>query len=421
MSDYNDYTDCSRVLYVGFTVPDEVMERICRVDRNMPMQTHKLAWSVVRGIEAHGATVDLLSAEPVSNYPSNPKIFLGFKQWDRGNGSWNVMLPFLNLVGFKHISRFFVAAFFIVCWLIRTRGERNKVILLHGVHSAYMYAALAIRLFFSIQIVTLVTDPPGVLLSGEGRLIKILKKLDVEIIRKALQCMDGQITLTTQLAKYYAPRVPAIVVEGILYDGDYAECKGVDATPQEGENGHNFVFLYAGGLTVEYGVELLLQSFLQIKEPSLRLWILGKGELEAKIKDACCEDARITFMGYCPPSEVKRLCSEATVLINPRPSNQSFIQFSFPSKIIAYMASGRPVISTRLPGIPEEYFQYLILLENETPEDLSALLMQLRQMPRKQLDEIGERSKRYVLENKNVSHQGYRILSFLTQVVADPC
>jgi glycosyltransferase involved in cell wall biosynthesis len=227
--------------------------------------------------------------------------------------------------------------------------------------------------------------------------------------------MDGLITVTEQLGKHYAPLVPSLVVEGILSKEDGSSSPSVSIA-NEGRDVTSFVVFYAGGLETEYGVDLLLKSFARNATASFQLWILGKGELEDRIRDAAKKDSRIVFMGYRHQSEVRHLMNKATVLVNPRPSNQSFTQFSFPSKVVEYMASGRPVVSTRLPGIPADYYPHLFILEKETPEDLCDLLMQLYAMPRSALNEFGAQAKRFVVENKNESSQGQRILTFLAQV-----
>ncbi len=407
----------SRVLLLGFTVPEDVTERICRTDRFMSLQTHKLAWSVVRGLEVNGAAVDLLSTEPVGTYPSNKQIFFRFRKWDRENGSWNVMMPFINLFVLKHITRFFASLFLVGWWTLRTHREQNRFILLHGVHSPFMYAALAVRQLSRIKVVTIASDPPGVVLSGEGFFVRLLRKLDVGIITKALRSMDGLIALTMQLTQKYAPQVPSIIVEGILYADDNTS-HNCHATTQDDSNSSScFIILYSGALYQGYGVELLLAAFSLINDSSFRLWILGKGDLAEQIQIASKTDDRIVFKGFCSQSEVKQWLSKATVLINPRLSNQSFTLYSFPSKTIEYMASGRPVISTRLPGIPEEYFSHVFPLEKETPEDLCALFMRLKAIPRIDLEVIGTNGRKFILENKNETYQGQRILKFLQQLL----
>lgn len=411
----NSFNQKSRILLVGFTVPNDVIERICSVDRFMPVQTHKFSWSVVRGLEANDANVDLLSAEPVGNYPSNPQIIFKHVEWKRDNASWNIMMPFVNLLGLKHITRFLACLFLTAWWLLQTRHETNRVIMLHGVHSPFMCAVLALRNIFRFNAVTIVSDPPGVSLQGEGFLIWWLRRTDTTIITKALQSMNGLVTLTHQLAKHYAPLVPSIVIEGIL-NADNLSSKDFITRINEHNNEDTFVVFYAGGVSTEYGVDLLIDAFSRINCPSFRLWICGKGEFEEQVVAASSVDSRVVYMGYRPQGEVQVLLNRATVLINPRPSKQYFTKFSFPSKTIEYMVSGRPVISTRLPGIPEDYFSFLFILDEESPKALSDLLMRLYSMPSKDLNDFGAKAKTFVLENKNEYCQGRKIYDFLKKL-----
>ncbi|MDA3822738.1 MAG: glycosyltransferase [Bacteroidales bacterium] len=406
-----------RVLLLGFTVPKNIIDWICDVDRSMPMQTHKLAWSLVQGLEGNGVKVDLLSSEPVSNYPGNPRIIFRYQKWLREGASWNVILPFINILGLKHLTRFLSCFFLLVIWLLRTRTDERRVILLHGVHSPFLYAALLLGKLFKVKAVAVVSDPPGAMLAGEGACMRVLRRFDSFVITNALRSMDGLIPLTQQLSKHLAPKVPSIVVEGILFADDLVD-RDNSSTSAGLNQCSDFMILYAGQLKAKYGLELLLQAFLRLEDQSLRLLILGKGDYEENIRQASLKDPRIVFKGYCPQGEIKKLLNAATVLINPRPTNQSFTQYSFPSKTIEYMVSGRPVISTRLPGIPDDYFPYLYVLENETPEGLSELIMRIKTLSPGVLSEFGANAKSFILENKNEMSQGRRIKLFLVQLLA---
>ena len=55
---------------------------------------------------------------------------------------------------------------------------------------------------------------------------------------------------------------------------------------------------------------------------------------------------------------------KATLLVNPRPTTEEFTIYSFPSKNMEYMASGTPLLTTKLPGMPEEYHQYVLAILN---------------------------------------------------------
>ena len=77
------------------------------------------------------------------------------------------------------------------------------------------------------------------------------------------------------------------------------------------------------------------------------------------------------------------------------------------------MASGRPVISTRLFGIPKEYFPHLFLLNEETPDELASLLISLDEMPKEKLNNFGDQARSFILENKSELSQGSRMIEFI--------
>ena len=266
-----------RVLFVGFTVPEDVNDRICHVDRCMPVQTFKFAWSVVRGLENNGVVVDLLSSEPVGVYPSNPQVIFKFSKWDRGNDTWNVIMPFINITGLRHITRFLSCLCLSIWWLSRTRRKKNRIIvLIHGVHSAYMYAALVLRKLFRIKIITIVTDPPGVSLAGEGKFTYLLRKIDSSFIIKGLQSMNGLITLTKQLSEHYAPSVPAMVMEGIISEDVVSQPEKAIQKEATDHVESIFSIMYTGALKRNYGIQLLLDTMSLLPNPDYRLWIFGK-------------------------------------------------------------------------------------------------------------------------------------------------
>ena len=62
---------------------------------------------------------------------------------------------------------------------------------------------------------------------------------------------------------------------------------------------------------------------------------------------------------------------EASLLINPRPTHEEFTKYSFPSKNMEYMASGTPVLTTKLPGMPADYYPYVFLVNDESAEGMA--------------------------------------------------
>ena len=94
---------------------------------------------------------------------------------------------------------------------------------------------------------------------------------------------------------------------------------------------------------------------------------------------------------------------KATLLVNPRSTNEEYTKYSFPSKNMEYMVSDSPTLTCNLPGVPEEYQQYVYLIKDETVEGLTNTLRAVLSKTREELHQRGMEVevRCYVLDNKN--------------------
>ncbi len=103
-------------------------------------------------------------------------------------------------------------------------------------------------------------------------------------------------------------------------------------------------------------------------------------------------------------------------LLNARPTDQLITRYTFPSKLREYMLSGRPVITTALPGIPKDYLDCVYVLSEETPEGLARLLRYVCVKPAFELAEFGSRAREFILQTRNWSIQGRRVYEFICKL-----
>jgi glycosyltransferase involved in cell wall biosynthesis len=148
--------------------------------------------------------------------------------------------------------------------------------------------------------------------------------------------------------------VPSVVIEGIAPE----IVDNVDLVPEANLP----FFLYSGTLSAAYGIEKLLASFAGANLEA-ELWICGRGPLEPIVKSYSAGDPRIRFLGFLSQQELNAVQCKAKALLITRDPEERFARYSFPSKLIEYLATGVPVISTRLPGIPDFYFEYVTVIE----------------------------------------------------------
>jgi len=89
------------------------------------------------------------------------------------------------------------------------------------------------------------------------------------------------------------------------------------------------------------------------------------------------------------------------------------VKYSFPSKTMEYMASGTPVLTTVLPGMPKEYHPYVFLLEDETADGIADMLTKVLAHSDEELFQKGNEARTFVLEQKNNVIQARKILEML--------
>lgn len=253
---------------------------------------------------------------------------------------------------------------------------------------------------YNIPVIGIITDLPGML----GVENKATRKT---VMR--MQNFDGYILLTEQMNKIVNPNHrPYIIMEGLC----------ASQLPELYLGKRRKVILYSGSLWKnDAGIEYLVQGFINAKLSGYELHLYGTGELVPWIEEISKEHQNVKYMGCVTNSEMVKIQSDAMLLVNPRPSKEEFCKYSFPSKTIEYMASGTPVLMTRLPGVPSEYFDYVYTIEDETSEGMSKTLEIVLSKEEKDLKEFGACAREFVKEKKSQKRQSERVYEFVQQLI----
>ena len=147
--------------------------------------------------------------------------------------------------------------------------------------------------------------------------------------------------------------------------------------------------------------------------PNAQLHIYGPGDYVKELQQIAAEDSRVFYGGMLLNTEIVDKEQEATLLVNPRPTHEEFVKYSFPSKTMEYMASGTPVLTTVLPGMPREYHPYVYLMWEETPEGAAKMLTQVLSQSDEDLFRKGMEARSFILDKKNNVIQAKKILDML--------
>lgn len=92
-----------------------------------------------------------------------------------------------------------------------------------------------------------------------------------------------------------------------------------------GYNDRDFIFLFVGRLIDQKGVTAILTAFKSLinLSNSIRLIVVGKGNIEKYLQIASTFPGRVTFTGYLPPERVSEFYRIADVGIMPSVTEQS--------------------------------------------------------------------------------------------------
>jgi glycosyltransferase involved in cell wall biosynthesis len=148
------------------------------------------------------------------------------------------------------------------------------------------------------------------------------------------------------------------------------EIMGFDGSPS---------FLYVGRLVSKKGLFTLILAFRDVlKEiPDARLRIAGKGTLRKVLSSmvkALGIEENVDFLGYVPDELLNPLFSSSDIFVLPSSFGESF-----GIVILEAMASGTPVIGTKVGGIEEilGYGKYGILVNPSEPSELAEAMVSL--------------------------------------------
>lgn len=172
------------------------------------------------------------------------------------------------------------------------------------------------------------------------------------------------------------------------------------------------VCLYSGKYTDYGGYDLLLGTVKKFKEKGVEFWFTGKIP-DDKRNELEQVGSHVKVMGFVDDDKLHQLNLQADLFLNPRPSKFIVNKVAFPSKLVRYLAYGKPVVSTWTPGISPEYKNYLFVPTAENAAAFSEKIHELLALTSEQKLIIKEKIYKFLLEEKRWHIQAERLKAWL--------
>lgn len=386
---------------------------ICPVYPPEPVTSATTTEDLAEGLLQSGHTVTVITAFP--NRPEG-RLYSGyarrFHQVERQSPRFTLVRIFSTLAPSPtFIGRSMENLTFGLSTLLSTWFRRADVV--YG-NTWPLIAAGLLALHCRLQKVPLVLNiqdiyPESVMelgkLSRKGKTAQWLRLMDAWICRQAT-CL---VTLSQGFADFYrdSREVPA---EKIRIVPNWLDGEKIKPGPRAGAfretNGispETFLVIYAGNVGTVAGVQIIIQAAALLKDESrLKFIIAGDGsarpECEALARELQTEN--VTFYYPLRRSQVSDVQAAADLLILP--TQPAGALTSVPSKLIAYMLSGRPVLAAVAPKSDTAK----ILTEAESgviipPAAPLSMAGNIRQLmgKRQLLEKMGQKARMYAIKN----------------------
>lgn len=364
----------------------------------------------VEGIALNAAVseVIVLNAAYIGSYPKKylrPYHIPAIKK-QRAGKIRIIDFPFLNIPGIKHIFRFNII-FTELFKLLRVRRHCDVIVICYAMHLPFLMAIYLNKLLHkNIRTCLIVPDLPEFMADRSG-----VKRILYLIIAKIGYAIANKFTyaavITSGMLEKFGKIQNCVVIEGIA-TGKISSPVSMHVAD------YGRYFLYSGTLDARYGIIEMLDAFEKSSSESLKLIICGDGDSREHVVARAERNTQIIFLGQLNRDAVLGLQKKAVALINPRKDVSLFTKYSFPSKIIEYMHSGRPVLMHKLPGIPIEYYDYCYIID-PAQNGLALAMKKLAIAPEVELATTGKAAKEFIENNKTPAHQVSKLINLFKE------
>lgn len=358
---------------------------------------HKFQENLIKGLFQNECDLSVINIPRVRPYPDYPKIILSTKDCEFCGSVKGKNIGFINLYFLNYLTQTIKGYSALKKEFKKYKGEKF-VLLTFNSNLHTCFPMLLARAFHkNVTLCNIVGDLHGkygiknTTPGFKGFLIRAIESVQDSIGKS----FDSFVFLTKHMAKAMGvEKKPCCVVEALYDSSNLKEFSNSEKDSKK-------TIFYAGSICKEYGIEHLLKSFSLIEDPSYQLLIAGSGDTQELIAKYTSLDSRIKYLGFITPQEVEKNQNMSTALISPRTSEHEFVKYSFASKTLECLASGKPYIAHKLPCDPPEYESYIQYSEKESDESLKEKIIEICELSNEERELKAKLAKQFVVNEKN--------------------
>lgn len=402
-----------KVLLLGSLISAEQMEILNRNSKEKAsVAPVNYEIMLVKGLFENGADIEALSVPAVAAYPHS--IFKRFEKKEEiiENNIRVNWVPFINIQGLKQSTIKRNTLKLLEQWLKDNKDLKDKVVLMYSIYPPYTEPAVRLCKKYDCHLSVVIADLPEYMYSWKkmsGIKGWYANRLSDKMIKLQGQC-DSYILFTKAMAAKMG-----IEDKSYMVSEGFCDMSIFDDIPDQ-EKYPRRTIVYGGNLSRLYGIQNLVKGFMQT-DLDAELHLYGAGGEVPFIEECAKQDPRIKFFGRVERKTLLIALKKAHLLVVNKPTADDYSNYSFSSKILEYLSSGTPLLTTEVGGMPKEYLNYVYLFEEESTDGIKKSLEKIVNLSEETLKNKGVLARTFVINNKNYKCMTHTILEFLFDTI----
>ncbi|MEM0519057.1 glycosyltransferase [Aequorivita flava] len=393
----------TKLLFCGNALPMEIVKTM-----NLSVAGKKYEIELLNAMNMKlGSSLEIVSLAFINNFEQtkekNLYLFKDKKFHYIPSTHYPVIRDFL-----KNIN-FFI---YLLKWCRDNSTYQQNIILLNSSLGKCLCLML-IKIIYKTQIFSLTIDTPFPNIKSNNLIYKAYLYIIFKVGHKLLKYFDGIIVLNCNVISALNLKIP-FIISRVGYKKEQSD-KTLIYKKQFNKIKVKKIF-FAGTLIKYNGIVEIIEGFLLLNNMNYELHLYGYGDLESYVKEIAKKNEKIFFHGMVDNDLLFDYMQGADLLINARKTDNLANDFGFPSKLIEYMLSGNPVLTTHFKSLPYEYLDFLHIIETEDALGIKLGIEKVFNTDPNILNSMSTKGVDFIKENNNWNCITSEILEFIKTV-----
>lgn len=296
----------------------------------------------------------------------------------------------------------------IIYWYISNIKYEKSVVLLNSPFGV-SFILVFFKLFSRLKIFSLTIDNPFISDNNFKGVLGKYAKIKFKLGHRFVHFFSGIVILNKNVVDVLNLKIPCLISK-IGYDTKVIHIS------EHHKKLDKFTIVFAGTLMKFKGTDKLITAVSKMNTQAFELILCGDGPMKEEVEKYSRTFKNINYKGRVASDELKENhFFNADLLINITQVEKKDEDFGFPSKLIDYILTGKPVLTNRFPALPLEFYNFVHVIENIDADGIRVAIENVSKKSEEELQLKCKNGYRFITENYSYTKITDELLAFINK------